>query len=125
MIYGIGTDLVAVARMTDLHARYGDRFAERLLADAERTEYDQAQDKDRFLAKRFAAKEAFAKAVGTGLRSPVHLTNICVVHDGHGRPAFVFSPDLTAWLAERQITATHLSISDEQTHAVAFVVTET
>lgn len=125
MIYGIGTDLVAVARMTDLHARYGDKFAERLLADAERVEYDQAKDKDRFLAKRFAAKEAFAKAVGTGLRSPVHLTSISVVHDDHGRPGFAFSPELSAWLAERGIISTHLSISDEQTHAVAFVVTET
>jgi holo-[acyl-carrier protein] synthase len=124
MIYGIGTDLVAVARMTDLHARFGERLALRILADAERGDYDQARDKDRFLAKRFAAKEALAKALGTGLRAPVSLTNISVEHDDHGRPEFSFSPDLQAWLAERRIMTTHLSISDEQAHAVAFVIAE-
>jgi holo-[acyl-carrier protein] synthase len=119
MIYGIGTDLVAVARMTDLHARFGERLALRILADAERGDYDQARDKDRFLAK-----EALAKALGTGLRAPVSLSNIIVEHDDHGRPEFSFSPDLQAWLAERRIMTTHLSISDEQAHAVAFVIAE-
>ena len=125
MIYGIGTDLVAVARMTDLHARFGEKLAARILAQAELTDYRQARDKDRLLAKRFAAKEAFAKAVGTGLRSPVHLTSIIVDHDDHGRPGLSFAPALQAWLAERRIVTTHLSISDEHTHTVAFVIAET
>jgi holo-[acyl-carrier protein] synthase len=124
MIYGIGTDLVAVARMTELHARFGTRLAERILAGAELADYAGARDKDRLLAKRFAAKEALAKALGTGLRAPVSLTNIIVEHDDHGRPGFSFAPDLQAWLSARRIATTHLSISDEQGHAVAFVIAE-
>jgi holo-[acyl-carrier protein] synthase len=124
MIYGIGTDLVAVARMSDLHARFGERLAQRILAEAEGNAYAQAGDKARFLAKRFAAKEALSKALGTGLRAPVSLSNISVDHDDHGRPEFSFSPDLQAWLEQQRILATHLSISDEHTHAVAFVIAE-
>lgn len=124
MIFGIGTDLVAIARMTDMHARHGARLAQRLLAPEELDEYAVAHDKDRFLAKRFAAKEAFAKAVGTGLRVPVSLTNIIIRHDDQGRPLLDFAEELHAWLQDRRISKTHLSISDEQTHALAFVVAE-
>ncbi|MDD4882622.1 MAG: 4'-phosphopantetheinyl transferase superfamily protein, partial [Gallionellaceae bacterium] len=76
-------------------------------------------------AKRFAAKEAFAKAVGTGLRAPVSLSGIRVGHDDLGRPDFRCAPELDAWLAERQIGRVHLSISDEHEHVVAFAVAET
>ncbi len=125
MIYGVGTDIVAVERLTRMHARYGDKLHARILASAEWAEYQAAADKARFLAKRFAAKEALAKALGTGLRPPVTLANAAVEHDGLGRPGFAFAPDLLAWLKARRIGRIMLSISDEAHYAVAFVVAET
>jgi holo-[acyl-carrier protein] synthase len=125
MIHGIGVDLVQIERIRAMHARYGEKLARRILADAEMTEYAGAHDRDRFLAKRFAAKEAFAKAVGTGLRAPVNLSGIRVGHDLLGRPDFGYGPELNDWLAARRIGRVHLSISDEQEHVVAFAIAET
>jgi holo-[acyl-carrier protein] synthase len=124
MILGIGTDIVATKRIAGMHTRFGDRLAARLLAPQEWDDYGLASRKDRFLAKRFAAKEAFAKAVGTGLRAPVSLSAIRVVHTPLGRPGFAFSPALAGWLAGVGAGAVHLSLSDEQDYAVAFVIVE-
>lgn len=124
MIQGIGTDIVDIARMSTLHERHGARLARRLLSTEEWAEYALATDKARLLAKRFAAKEALAKALGTGLRAPVSFTNMGVTHDPLGRPVFAFSPDLRAWLEVRRIVRVHLSLSDEQHYAVAFVIVE-
>lgn len=123
MIYGIGTDIAAVERLRGLHERHGDVALEKLLAPQEMADFARAPDKGRFLAKRFAAKEALAKALGTGLRTPTTLPNIAVVHDALGKPAFSFAPELAAHMATLGLTA-HLSISDERDHAVAFVVLE-
>ena len=124
MIQGIGVDLVEVARLRALHARYGARLASRILAPEEMPEYADAREPDRFLAKRFAAKEAFAKAVGTGLRAPVSLSAIRIGHDPLGRPDFQYAGSLDDWLRARGIGRVHLSISDEREHVVAFAVAE-
>ncbi len=124
MIYGVGTDLVAIERLRAMHARFGERLAERILAPGERAEFTAAADKGRFLAKRFAAKEAFAKAAGTGMRAPMHLAAIGVGHDGLGRPQLSFSAEVQGWLRERGGLQAHLSLSDERDHALAFVVLE-
>ena len=124
MIYGIGTDIVATARIADILARYGDAFAKRILAAEEWPAYRDSNNPARFLAKRFAAKEAFAKAAGTGLRHPVSLGNISISHDQLGRPILRFRPVLGAWLAQRGIRSQHLSVSDERELAAAFVVLE-
>ena len=76
------------------------------------------------MAKRFAAKEAFAKAVGTGIREPVSLRFIGVAHDGLGKPVFACAPELAAWLAARGIARVHLSLSDEREQVVAFALAE-
>lgn len=123
MIYGIGTDLVAIARMAELWQRHGDRARRRLLAPVEIAPCQASSDPARFLAKRFAAKEAFGKALGTGIRAPATLTAIAVGHDELGKPRFELAPELAALLADRGLTA-HLSISDERDHALAFVVIE-
>ena len=78
----------------------------------------------RFLAKRFAAKEAFAKAVGSGLRVPVSLSRISVTHDRLGKPVMQFDETLSLHLARLGINGHHLSISDERDLIVAFVVLE-
>lgn len=125
MIAGIGTDITRVARFAAMLERQGtDRVAKRLLAASEVDEFALVSDPARFLAKRFAAKEALSKALGTGVRAPVTLTAIAITHDELGKPGFAFSPALSAWLNERGFGAVYLSISDELEHAVAFVVVE-
>lgn len=124
MIYGIGVDLVKVQRLEDGLARYGEHYADRLLAPEEHQDFYSAAHPARFLAKRFAAKEAFAKAAGTGLRHPLHLRSIAVTHTPLGQPALRFDRELEVWLNERGICGHHLSISDELDHVVAFVILE-
>ena len=123
MIAGIGTDIVAVGRLGKLYERHGQRALEKVLASAEMDDFKKTADPARFLAKRFAAKEAFGKALGIGVAHPATLPNIAVRHDSLGKPMFDFSLELSNYLAERGLSA-HLSISDEAEYAVAFVVLE-
>jgi holo-[acyl-carrier protein] synthase len=124
MIAGIGTDLVECARLAALWARFGERVAARLLAPAERAAFRASRDPARFLAKAFAAKEAFAKATGSGLREPVSLTRMALLRDAWGKPYFECAPPLAAWLAARGIGTHHVSLSDEGGYVLAFVVLE-
>jgi holo-[acyl-carrier protein] synthase len=125
VIFGIGTDIVEYARIEAMWVRYGARFAERVLSERELPSFKSSPHSARFLAKRFAAKEAFAKAVGSGLRDPVSLRRISVTHDGLGKPVLQFDEVLRAHLAQLGISGHHLSISDERSTIVAFVVLET
>jgi len=124
MIYGVGTDLVESARVAQLLERYGERFARRVLSAAEWPGYQRAQRRDLFLASRFAAKEAFSKALGTGLRHPVTLRAISVLQDRLGKPCLDFAPALERLVRERGIVGHHLSMSHERSLACAFVVLE-
>jgi holo-[acyl-carrier protein] synthase len=121
VIFGIGTDIVSVARMEEFWQRHGARGLEKLLAPQERADCLASPQPARFLAKRFAAKEAFGKALGTGVRAPATLPAIAVSHDALGKPSFDFAPELAAFVKDRGLTA-HLSISDEREFAVAFAV---
>lgn len=123
MISGIGTDIAAVSRIGRLYERHGERALEKLLAPAEMVDFAKTKDPARFLAKRFAAKEAFGKALGIGVAAPATLPNIAIVHDTLGKPGFDYAPPLARYLEERHLVA-HLSISDEAEYAVAFVVME-
>ena len=125
MIFGIGTDIVEVSRIEASIKQFGEDFARRILAESELKSYQESHIKPRFLAKRFAAKEAFSKALGTGLRAPAIFQNIAVSHDDLGKPMFVLAPDLTALMHQKNIVNTHISISDEKNLAAAFVVLET
>jgi holo-[acyl-carrier protein] synthase len=124
VIHGIGTDLLDAGRIRHGLARFGEHYADRILAPAEHAGYYASSDPALFLAKCFAAKEAFAKATGTGLRAPVSLRNIAVLRDAHGKPLIECAPELGEWLAARRITAHHVSLSDEGNHVLAFVVLE-
>lgn len=124
MIYGIGTDLVEPGRVARLLARYGERFARRVLAPEELDAWRASIQPAQFLAKRFAAKEAFAKAMGTGLRDPVTLHAIRIEKDALGKPALAFGAELAAHLARQGIAGHHLSLSDEASMACAFVILE-
>ena len=124
MIYGIGTDLVEIERMAALYQRWGVKAGRRILTGAELAEFETHPDPARFLAKRFAVKEAFAKALGTGVVAPALLTSIGVGHDALGKPLLILSDELAAFAAARGVARMHLSISDERGHALAFVVLE-
>ncbi len=124
MIYGIGTDIVEVSRIEFSLERFGDAFAKRILNEREWQDYSLSKTKARFLAKRFAAKEAFAKALGTGFRPPATFQNIGIAHDDLGKPVLDLAPELQAFLDEKGVCQQHLSISDEKALAAAFVVLE-
>ena len=123
MIHGVGTDIVRVARLAEALARHGSRFAERILDASERAAFAAAPDQARLLAKRFAAKEAFGKALGTGVAAPATLHAVRVGHDALGKPLFEFAPALAEHMRERGLHA-HLSLSDETDYVVAFAVIE-
>jgi len=124
MILGVGTDIVSTARIEAAIQRHGDAFAQRILSVQELTEFATQAHPARFLSKRFAAKEAFAKATGHGLRHPITLRNITVGHDELGKPIFLFAAELAAYLQQLGVIQHHLSISDERENAVAFVILE-
>lgn len=124
MIFGIGTDIVSFTRIEALHERYGERFAQRVLSQEELKEYSGHAHPARLLTKRFAAKEALAKAAGSGLRYPVTMQRISVTHNDFGKPEFLFDALLAEHLRQAGVTHHHLSISDERDVAVAFVVLE-
>lgn len=121
MIFGIGTDIVRVTRMQKNIERYGEKFAERILTAAELGEYRQEARPAHFLAKRFAAKEAAAKAMGTGFRDGLMLHHIGVTHDRAGKPQLVFTDQAAEFVRTHGITSVHVSLADEEDHAVAFV----
>ena len=125
MIYGIGIDVIEPARIERLLEKYGERFARRVLTPAEWPGYQKTVRPTLFLANRFAAKEAFSKAMGTGFRYPVTLQCISVIQDRAGKPGFAFHPKLEALVKGRGITGHHLTISDEKSLACACVVLET
>jgi holo-[acyl-carrier protein] synthase len=124
VIHGIGIDVVEPQRVARLIGRYGNRFARRVLTALEWKGYEKTAKPVLFLANRFAAKEAFSKAMGTGFRYPVTLQCISVVQNAAGKPGFAFHPALQALIDSRGITAHHLTISDESSLACACVVLE-
>lgn len=131
MIYGIGTDIVVISRIRTLTARWGDRLPRRVLGPDEWVEYQRRRSRGsagedravRYLAKRFAAKEAFSKAIGLGLRGPMTLQSLQVLNDPQGRPVAHPRRALADWMQARGLIA-QVSISDETDAALAFVVVE-
>ncbi|MEJ2174646.1 MAG: holo-ACP synthase [bacterium] len=124
MIYGVGTDLVEIARVARVLERFGDRFAERILCAAELERFHALGRSAAYLAKRFAAKEAFGKALGSGVRAPADWHGVWVSNHELGQPRLQFSNALAALLEAQGIRRAHLSISDERRLASATVILE-
>jgi len=124
MIYGIGTDIVEVKRIREALSKHGIALAKKILTAQELITYKRTEGKENFLAKRFAAKEAFAKALGTGMRFPVNFKSIEIIHDSLGKPKIKTISKLTLLVKSHHIKYCHLSISDEKNIAVAFVILE-
>lgn len=124
MIYGIGIDVVEPHRIARLIDKYGERFARRVLTAQEWPGYQKTARPVLFIANRFAAKEAFSKAMGTGFRYPVTLQCISVVQNRLGKPSLEFHPNLATLVQSEGIVGHHLTISDEKSLACACVVLE-
>ena len=124
MIYGIGTDVVEVKRIKEALHKHGIALAKKILTSQELVTFKQTKSKENFLAKRFAAKEAFAKALGTGMRTPVSFKSIEVIHDSLGKPKIKTVPQLTLLVKSHNIKHCHLSISDEKEYSTAFAIIE-
>lgn len=122
--FGIGTDIVNIERVERSYERHGDKFAERILAESELESYYQTKHKVKFLAKRFAAKEAISKALGTGMREGIDFKQLIVRKGDLGKPIVELTGKAQLWAEQHNISTVHLSISDEKDHAVAFAIAE-
>ena len=124
MIAGIGVDLATISRVSKVHQKFGHRFAKRFLHSAELATYENHQDKERFLAKRFAVKEAAVKALGTGERDGVLLKDFYLEHDALGKPLLRVSGQAQMRCKEMGINSFWVSLSDEGDTVAAFVILE-
>jgi holo-[acyl-carrier protein] synthase len=128
MIYGIGTDLCDVRRVEATLARRGERFAERVLGPREIEVFHDRRARAgargvRFLATRFSAKEAFSKAIGLGIRTPMTWRSCEILNEPGGKPFVRLHGALAEWFAARALSA-HVSVTDEGDYAASFVVVE-
>jgi holo-[acyl-carrier protein] synthase len=129
MIFGIGTDVCDIRRIETTVARRGDRFAQRVLGPEEMRVFEVRRQRVavrglRFLATRFAAKEAFSKAIGLGIRSPMTWRACQILNEPGGKPVLHLSGELLAWFEAKHLVA-HVTVTDETDYAAAFVVIET
>lgn len=128
MIFGIGADICDVRRIRATFERHGERFAQRILSAAELNTWKarSARWPERgvsYLATRFSAKEAFSKAIGTGLHPPMSWRLCEISNAPSGKPQIVLHGALKTWFEARQLSA-HVSVSDETDYAASFVVVE-
>ncbi len=128
MIFGIGTDLCDIRRIEQTLARRGDRFAEKVLGERELAVFQARRARAearglRFLATRFSAKEAFSKAVGLGIRTPMTWRSCEILNAASGKPYVALNGALARWFEERRLRA-HVTVTDETDYAAAFVVVE-
>ncbi len=124
MIKGIGTDIIKIERIKKVISRSGDRLAERILSEAEFAQYLVCNGRDVWLAKRFVAKEAGAKALGTGFRQGLRFEHLQIEHDELGKPCIAFLGFASELASKLGIDQVYLSVADEKDYAVAFVVLE-
>lgn len=122
MIFGVGTDIVEVNRVQQTFDRFGDRFVERLLMQEERELFRSSKRPVRFLAMRFAGKEAVVKAMGTGFRHGVWIRDVGVINNDWGRPLIIFSERAKAVCRNLGIGEAHVSLTDDAGLVVAFAV---
>ena len=128
MIYGIGTDICKVPRIAQALARHGERFAQKILGPDEMAVYRaraaaHPERGVRYVATRFAAKEALSKALGIGLRAPMTWPAAQLLNADNGKPAFACNGALQDFLTANRL-AVQVSVSDEEDYAVAFAIVE-
>ena len=127
MIIGVGTDLVSIDRITRVLARHPDRFADRILSEAERARFDTYEvgpGRNAYVAKQFAAKEAVSKALGTGMREGVQFNRIEVLRNSAGQPSVKLLREALMKAASLGVQRWHLSLSDEAGFVVSVAIAE-
>lgn len=124
MIIGLGTDIAEIERIEKVFGRSGEALAKRILTADELAVFSEHKQPARFLAKRFAAKEAAVKALGTGIAQGVSFQHFTVTHDALGKPLLVVTGVAQQLAEQRGIRHWHLSISDEKHYAMATVIAE-
>ena len=124
MIFGVGTDVVEISRIEAALKRHGERFALRILCAPELERFKRHRLPASYLAKRFAAKEAFTKALGTGIKAPANWHGVWVRNLASGKPVLEFSDALARLLKTKGVTNAHVSLSDEKGVAFATVILE-
>ena len=122
MIYGIGTDIVRLERIENTLARFGEHFVRRLLLPEEEEQYRRHHRKARFLAMRFAGKEAVVKALGTGFSDGMWIRDVGIVQDRRGKPGIIYSPRGRALCERMGVGEGHVSLTDEAGLVVAVAV---
>jgi holo-[acyl-carrier protein] synthase len=124
VILGIGTDIVSIRRIEKTLERFGDRFVNRILTPGERARFSRTRRKAGYFAKRWAAKEAFSKAIGTGIHPPFRWQSIGVGNNPKGAPQVIPDAAMAEHLKGLGVAHAHVSLSDDDDFAVAFVVLE-
>jgi len=124
MIIGIGVDIAEIARVDKLCARFGERFAGRILTARELCEYRERRNSSSYLALRFAAKEAVAKACGTGIGAQLGFHDMQIEHDAAGKPVLRFLESANDLVQHLQVRNALISLSDERHYVVAMAVLE-
>ena len=124
MIFGIGTDIVDVTRIKKMKSI--DSFAKKILGDNEYLKFSKLSESKKvfFIAKQFAGKEAFAKAIGTGISGDVNFKTIEILRNNEGKPMFKFAEKTQLLIDNLGIAHSHVSLSDEKEYALAFVILE-
>jgi holo-[acyl-carrier protein] synthase len=128
MIYGIGTDVCDIRRIRASMERHGERFAQKILSEAEMLVWRQRSARWperglRYLATRFSAKESFSKAIGLGMRMPMTWRHCEVLNAESGKPVVVLHGELKTWFEAQGLTA-HITVTDETEYAASFCVVE-
>ena len=122
MIFGVGTDIVELVRVQQTYERFGERFVERLLMPEERERFEASRQPVRFLAMRFAGKEAAVKAMGTGFRHGMWIRDVGILNNDWGRPYLIFSERGRAVCERLGVGEGHVSLTDDAGLVVAFAV---
>ena len=124
MIFGIGTDLIKITRIKNIHSL--EKFALKILSENELDLFDSLSNdkKITFISKQFAGKEAFSKALGTGLSAGIRFKEIEILRDEKGKPIFKAINSLRSFMLNLGITRTHISITDEREYAMGFAILE-
>ncbi|MDC9589723.1 holo-ACP synthase [Xenorhabdus sp. XENO-10] len=123
-IIGLGTDIVEISRIEEIVGRSGERLARRVLSDGEWQQYQQHNQPIRFLAKRFAVKEAAAKALGTGIRNGLAFNQFEVINDPLGKPMLKLHGESKALANKLNVKSIHVTLADERRYACATVILE-
>ena len=128
MIYGVGTDICDIRRIRTSLAKYGDRFAQKVLSEREIAIWHKRSARwpdrgVRYVATRFSAKEAFSKAIGLGMRMPMTWRSFEIANHASGAPFIVLHGELKVWFESKGLLA-HVTVTDETDYAASFCVVE-